>query len=196
MPSESSSSSSSLGLTSSSSSSSSSLGLTSSSSSLGLTSSSSSSLSSSSSSSNSISSSSHSDDYLYENVMEFLSEPYLVEAGKTISIAALNKLWNSSSKGINVKSFTDGLIYIYVKGNSALCAQTVIMTFQISPDGNNWHDLQSITITLAGKKKIQDYTTVKAIDLAGVNFIRLARVQNTESTLGRNAYVSAMLCVR
>lgn len=84
-------------------------------------------------------------------------------------------------------------LYLYVKGNDASCSAALDFYFQVSPDGDNWHDLESLSVTLSGTDVVVGPETTIPLDLSDVNFFRLDRVKNNETEAGYTADINAWL---
>ena len=129
----------------------------------------------------------------YSNCRAFLS------ADETVAVNTLKTMLNVQSLGVSkyhpMTRFQS--VFLYIKGNHASCAKTVVLYFQVSPDNVNWHDLAPVTVTLEADAAVTSYGTVISLDLADVNYIRLGKVKNNETTAGNtvtvNAYMSSKL---
>jgi hypothetical protein len=84
-------------------------------------------------------------------------------------------------------------LYIYLKGDHASCSANVDVILQISPDGTNWHDLETITIALSGTAQVSIAGSCVSLDLSDVAYLRLARAHNYETTVGYTASLNAWI---
>lgn len=82
-------------------------------------------------------------------------------------------------------------LWLYVKGDAAGCALALDFYFQISPDGVNWHDLNTLSVSLSGAAVVVNKDTCVSLDLSDINYLRLNEVMNNETVAGRTATVNA-----
>lgn len=128
----------------------------------------------------------------YENTRAFLT------ADEIVAIDTLQTMANLQVLGVSRYHPASRFqrLYLYVKGNHASCSKMLDFYFQVSPDGINWHDLPVISVGLSGANVITDKDTCVPLDLADVNYIRLARVKNNETATGYTATVNAYLSAK
>ena len=111
--------------------------------------------------------------------------------------AAINATTDVTATAVSVNTKIDqhqaAALYLYVKGDNASCAGTITFTFQRSTDGDTWHDLPAVTVTMSGTSQVTDSSTTKDLDLTNTRFFRISKVANSETVSGRTAKVNAYI---
>lgn len=125
------------------------------------------------------------------------TEPFLTaDVSVAINTGASPQSMSTNRNWLDVRHCDDAAIYVYAKGGNASCSLMADYYFQVATKSDAAdaaaRDLPVVSLALNGTSMVTA-DAVLPLDCRGIDYIRLDRVGNNESTAGYTATVQAHL---